>query len=98
MIMNRNNILSLLKDYKTNAENKYGILQLGIFGSAAREQMNENSDIDVCIELKTSDPFIIVHIKQELEEQFHKPVDIIRIREKMNPYLKRRIEKEAMYV
>ncbi|NJL59467.1 MAG: hypothetical protein HC887_07285 [Desulfobacteraceae bacterium] len=37
-----------------NAEDKYGILHLGIFGSAAREQMNENSDIDVCIELKNA--------------------------------------------
>lgn len=96
--MNRNDILSLLKDYKKNVEDKYGILQIGVFGSVARNQINENSDIDVCVRLKTPDPFIIVHIKQELEVRFCNHVDVIRIRDKMNPYLKERIEKEVMYV
>jgi predicted nucleotidyltransferase len=41
---------------------------------------------------------MLIGIKQELEEQLHCPVDIIRYREKMNSFLKRRIDHEALYV
>ncbi|OYZ49051.1 MAG: nucleotidyltransferase, partial [Sulfurovum sp. 24-42-9] len=37
-------------------------------------------------------------IKDELSTLFSKSVDIVRVREKMNPYLKNRINKEAIYV
>jgi hypothetical protein len=42
--------------------------------------------------------FNLIGIKQDLEEEFHRPVDIVRYREKMNRFLKRRIEKEVVYV
>jgi len=42
--------------------------------------------------------FNLIGIKQELEEQLRMPIDIVRYRKKMNPFLKRRIEKEAVYV
>jgi len=41
---------------------------------------------------------MLVHIKDELSTLFSKSVDIVRVREKMNPYLKNRISKEAIYV
>jgi hypothetical protein len=56
------------------------------------------SDIDIVIETLEPDLFKIIHIKEELEEIFHRSVDIVRKREKMNPYLKKRIEKDAIYV
>ncbi len=60
--------------------------------------MNELSDIDVVVELGKQDLFNIIGIKQDLEEQFSKPVDVISYREKMNQFLKKRIDKEAVYV
>ncbi|MCC6324301.1 MAG: nucleotidyltransferase, partial [Candidatus Brocadia sp.] len=42
-------------------------------------------------------PFAIVHIKEEIESRIRKHVDIVRIREKMNPFLRERIEKEGIY-
>jgi predicted nucleotidyltransferase len=38
-----------------------------------------------------------VHIKEELEERLGRPVDIVQYRERMNAFLKERIEKEAVY-
>ena len=40
----------------------------------------------------------LVGIKQDLEEVFKRHVDIVRYRDKMNPFLRKRIEKEAVYV
>ena len=96
--MNRDYILSLLAQYKQNNHDKYGIENIGIFGSVARGEATESSDVDICIETKTPDMFMLVHIKEELQNLFHKSVDIVRLRERMNPYLKKRIEKEAIYV
>jgi predicted nucleotidyltransferase len=51
----------------------------------------------VVVELENPDLFNLIGIKQELEERFCCPVDIIRYREKMNGFLKRRIDQEAVY-
>ena len=96
--MQRDYILDLLAQYKKNNYAKYGIKNIGIFGSVARDEVNEASDVDICIETQTPDMFMLVHIKEELQNIFHKSVDIVRLRERMNPYLKKRIEKEAIYV
>jgi predicted nucleotidyltransferase len=54
--------------------------------------------VDVVVELGQPDLLSLVGIKQELEELLHRPVDVVRYRERMNAYLKRRIEQEAVYV
>jgi predicted nucleotidyltransferase len=96
--MNRDYILNQLAQYKKNNYDKYGIENIGIFGSFARNEATDLSDVDICIETKTPDMFMLVHIKEELQNLFHKSVDIVRLRDKMNPYLKKRIDKEAIYV
>lgn len=96
--MNRADLLNKLAEFKKNNSEKYGILSIGIFGSFARNQASKLSDVDIVVKTKTPDPFTIVHIKESLEEQLKIPVDIVRFRETMNPFLKKRIEKEAVYV
>ncbi len=96
--MNRLHLLQTLEDYKNINKNKYGIISMGLFGSCARNQATEFSDVDIVIKIEIPDPFTVVHIKEELEEKLHLPVDIIRLRKKMNPFLRDRIEKEAVYV
>ena len=97
-MINRDEILSILKNYKKNNLNKYDIVELGLFGSVARNQASSNSDVDICIKTKTPDMFALVHIKDELQKLLSNSIDIVRIRDKMNPYLKNRIDKEAIYV
>ena len=96
--MDRSNLLDKLKNYKNDNAQKYGILSLGVFGSVARNQATKSSDVDIVVRMETPDPFILVHIKEDLEEQLHMPVDIVRVRKKMNHFLRNRIEKEALYV
>jgi len=96
--MERNEIIRTLRSFMDMNKERYEIIRIGLFGSAARDSMNELSDIDVVVELGKQDLFNIIGIKQDLEEQFSKPVDVISYREKMNQFLKKRIDKEAVYV
>ena len=96
--MGREDILKLLRDYKERYADQYGILELGIFGSVARNEDTADSDVDVCIRTKTPDAFMLVHIREDLEVIVQRHVDIVRVRDTMNPFLKSRLEKEALYV
>ena len=44
-------ILNLLKSYKSIATSKYGLTKIGIFGSVARGEQIDESDVDVCYEI-----------------------------------------------
>ena len=74
------------------------ILEIGVFGSTARDDAREDSDVDICIETRAPNPFALVHIKEDIERIVHKHVDIVRVRENMNPFLRERIKKECRYV
>ena len=96
--MKKNLAIKLLESFKNTNKDKYGIEAIGLFGSVARDEAKENSDIDICIKTKNVDLFTLVHIKEDLEELMSSHVDIVRIRDKMNPFLKNRIDKDAIYV
>ena len=96
--MNKNEVLHLLTNFKKSHQEKYKIMKLGIFGSVAKGIENSESDVDIVIKTNSANLFLMVHFKEELENLFHNKVDIVRYREKMNPYLKRRIDADAIYV
>ena len=91
-------ILALLKTFKTKAFEKYGFTRLGIFGSTARGEQTENSDVDICYEGKAPSLLTLDRIQQELEELLGCSVDLVRIRENMNATLKKQIQNEGIYV
>jgi hypothetical protein len=96
--MEKKDILNVLNKYKQVAANKYGITSLGVFGSVARNEAEPLSDLDICVQMDKPDPFYLVHIKSDLENLLNIQVDVVRVREKMNPHLKKRIEQEVVYV
>ena len=96
--MSHGEILKALKTFKENCAEQYGLISLGLFGSAGRDESQAVSDIDIVINLKRQDLFNMIGIKQDLEETLHTNVDVISYREKMNAFLKNRIDKEAIYV
>jgi hypothetical protein len=96
--MQKDQALDILKRFKDDFADRFGIVRISLFGSTVRNEAKSNSDIDVVVETKTPDMFAIVHAKNTLEELFHLNVDVIRYREKMNPYLKQSIENEAVFV
>ncbi|MBP7552075.1 MAG: nucleotidyltransferase domain-containing protein [Spirochaetes bacterium] len=94
----REDIIIKLKKIKPELQKQYGVKRIGIFGSIARNEANDSSDIDIVYEVENINGFSIVHIKEDLEHYFNKTVDIVRYRQNMNPYLKDRINSEGIYV
>lgn len=98
-VMNRQSeILELLHRHKQSIAERFGITEIGIFGSIARGEGHSSSDVDVVVKTKVPDLFMLVHLKDELEKLLTAEVDVVRYWPRMNPYLKRRIDREAHYV
>ena len=62
----------------------------------ARGDATEESDVDVWVELEPLIPFATVHLKQELETLLQRPVDLVRLRERMNPALRQEILRDGL--
>jgi hypothetical protein len=97
-VMTTNDVLARLKMFKESRQAEYSLRSLGIFGSFARGQAQEDSDVDVVFETSEPNLFRTSRMKQELEELLARRVDVVRLRERMNPRLKQRILREARYV
>ncbi|MBO9369640.1 MAG: nucleotidyltransferase domain-containing protein [Chloroflexi bacterium] len=96
--MRREEVLSLLAQFRDRRAKEFGITRIGIFGSLARGEATDASDVDVVVELERPDLLLLVGIKQELEELLQRSVDVVQYRERMNPFLKKRILRDAVYV
>ena len=96
--VNRENVLRILGMHKDELKRDYGLLKLGVFGSVARNEAREDSDIDIVVETQVPDLLRMVNLKEDLEELLHNRVDLVRYRLSMNSFLKKRIDNEAHYV
>ena len=90
--------INILRGYMAKNASKYSITRMGIFGSVARGEQTEDSDVDVYLETSKPSMFALVHIKDDLQTLFGCNVDIVRLRDHMDSFLRSRIEKEGIYV
>jgi predicted nucleotidyltransferase len=65
--LKRDEILSILRDFKQEHADEFGILEIGIFGSVARDTASAESDLDTCVKTKTPNPYMLVYIKNAIE-------------------------------
>ena len=91
-------ILALLDGFMPYAEKRYGITRIGVFGSVARGEQTDDSDVDICYEGRALSLLTIDMLQRELEALIGSKVDTVRVRDNMNPVLRSRIRKEGLYV
>jgi predicted nucleotidyltransferase len=96
--MNRD-IQAILQERKNYLVEKFGIIEIAIFGSYARGEQRKDSDVDLIVDFKegykTFDNYM--NLKFYLEELFGKKVDLV-IKSAINPRIKPFIIEEAIYV
>jgi len=81
-------ISELQKNIIINTIMPFHPVRIGIFGSAARGENTESSDIDILYRLKEAvGLFSMVRIKDDLEEKLNKKVDLVS-EKYVNPKLK----------
>ena len=91
-------LFNKIKETKETLKNQFGITKIAIFGSYARGEETEDSDIDILIlEMDRKNGLLVVRAKNFLQEYLNKDVDI-GFFNSMNPFIKKRIEKDMIYV
>jgi predicted nucleotidyltransferase len=98
-VMTRSEILDFLKMHKDELRQIYGVQEIALFGSYARQTARDDSDIDIAIELadekKTLTNFF--GLKRYLEEHLGKRIDL-GIKSTMKPIVKETAQKDMLHV
>lgn len=97
-MINKEHIITLLKEYKKNQAEQFGVVKMGLFGSVARGSVNKDSDIDIVVEFKKRNLLNRIGLKMSLEDYLDMPVDVVAYRGDLNPLLKERISRDVIYV
>ncbi len=99
MIRNSNDIIMFLQTHKDEMAQRFGVVSVGLFGSYARGDAREDSDIDIAIELRPDKKFLsnFFDIRRYLEEQFGKTVDL-GIESTLKPLAREMVAKEIIHV
>lgn len=96
--MNTSELIGILKNFKADFADRFGIKTLGLFGSFARKQQNDSSDIDVVVTLEESDFFTLVAIQEELEKRTNYKVDVVNFRDSLRESFKNKVLRDAIFV
>ena len=87
-----------LQMFKSEFGKEFGILKLGIFGSVARQQNREDSDIDIVVEVEKPTLSLMYKLREMLKRLFNAEVDLVRFRDSLRPLFKSNIQRGAIYV
>ena len=74
---NTEQILNILRNQKLELEKKYPISELALFGSCARGDNREDSDIDILVDFNGRIGIEFITLAQELEDIFNSKVDLV---------------------
>ena len=100
MKLTKTEILSYLSNQKSEFAENYNIQKFGLFGSFARNEQTENSDIDIIYILekdKNITYFMLFDLEKKLETFFNRKVELINSKY-LNPIIKYKSEKDIIYV
>ena len=93
-------ILNYLALNKPRLKQEYHLTKIGLFGSIARGDQSDKSDIDLVIEFEPNTPDLYslkIKLKEEIKEKFDLHVDICRLKY-IKPIFKKQIQSEVKYV
>jgi predicted nucleotidyltransferase len=88
-------ILAILREQHVLLRRRYPIRRMALFGSWARGEAREDSDVDVLVEVAPSIGLRFVDLGEELERALGRPVDLVS-RRAIKASLWERIEPELI--
>jgi len=90
-------ILQTLRRHKPELQRKYPVSAIGIFGSYARGEATDKSDIDIAVEISGTMGLNFIAMADEIEDLFGIKTDVIPIRSIKPEYLQY-VKKDIVYV
>lgn len=98
MKANINEVKDAIFGHKEILRNTYFVKDIGVFGSIARDEDTELSDVDILVEFsKPVGFFKFIELEKYLSEIFKKRVDLVT-KNALKPAIKEDILKEVVYV
>jgi len=95
--MNRQDILKIFAEHRSEIESRFGVISLLLFGSAARDEVMEKSDVDILVTFaKTPGIFGFLELKEYLEKILQCSVDLVT-RNALKKQFRDQILKEAIH-
>ena len=96
MTVDRDKVLSVLRDRRAEIEERYGMRMIGVIGSVARGEANAESDVDVFVDIiRTPTLFEIAGAEIDLQDEVGVPFDFV-FREDLKPALRARMERDLV--
>jgi uncharacterized protein len=93
-----NEIKQVLSVQKKSLCEKYQITELGVFGSYARGEQTEASDVDILVDYEAAPTFVmLVELRDYLSEIFDLKVDVVT-KNGLKPRIRDRVLAEAIYI
>lgn len=94
----RETILRRLGHEVTSLRRRFGVKDIAVFGSLARDELNEGSDLDFLVTFEGKPDFDrFMDLKLYLEDIFARPIDLVT-KNALRPELRPGIEREAIHV
>ena len=93
-----NDCINQLAAFKKTSGEQFGITKLGIFGSVARKENTEDSDIDIVVEVEKPSLSLMYELKEALKALFKCNVDLVRFRSTLRPLFKSNIQNDVIFV
>ncbi len=96
--MNKDEIIEFLKENKPYIEQQFGVVRIGLFGSYVRGDAQDDSDIDIAVEMRDEHIFRnFFSLERYLKDHLKKEIDL-GIMETIKPLVRQRVLKEIIYV
>jgi len=99
-MIRKEEILAFLRERKEELFSEYQLVKIGLFGSFAKNEETEDSDIDLIVEFEPNTKNLSEKkskIKSLVQKEFNREVDLCR-EKYIKPYFKSQILKTAIYV
>jgi len=93
----KNKTLDMLRDHKQNIQTRFKVNRIGLFGSYARNDFHNKSDIDILVTFSEPTFDHYMDLKFYLEDIFARPVDVV-MEKTIKERLKKSILRETLYV
>lgn len=94
--LSKKEILTFLRENKEFLKKEFGLENIMLFGSYARDEATPESDIDILIESKVKKFDIWYALKKFLEKNFKKNVDVV-YSDALHPFIMRFVKEEIIY-
>ena len=95
--MTKQEVLNYLSSHKEKFQADFGVIKIGLFGSFARDQATQNSDIDLVIEMNPKSLERRIAFKRQVESDLNRSLDVGYL-STLRSFIAKEVAKDVIYI